>query len=194
MATFPLFEHAFSYVQTSPATGKSSRLGKVFPANVYDEISFRQMLNLERRRSERSNKPSVFMLLNCRGMSAAGSNSFLKEVTSALSAAARETDILGWHDSRLVLGAIFTEIGCAENCGLVIEKVRKILRQVLTADQLEAVRCDFQVLPEMVQSAGIPEFRRSSRAVQQHAHRETAWVPALFPPGKHEAAVASQGK
>src|SRR5882724_7476097 len=90
-------------------SGESSR------ALLLPEERFQRMLWRESKRSERSGKHLVLMLLdqrkgsepprNCRG---------LVQAAGALGAVIRDTDIAGWFDGNCVLGVIFTEFGHAD--------------------------------------------------------------------------------
>jgi lipopolysaccharide/colanic/teichoic acid biosynthesis glycosyltransferase len=69
------------------------------------------MLTRERRRAERSRKPVVLILLDSRAVPKGGSGvAFLERLTSVVSNAVRETDIIGWYEEDQVLGVIFTEV------------------------------------------------------------------------------------
>src|SRR5258708_948037 len=78
---------------------------------VFQEETFHNMLMLERRRAERSRKPFVLMLLDASAFLDAGAaKRFMSRVSPILMKCTRETDLVGWHKSGVVLGVIFTEI------------------------------------------------------------------------------------
>jgi len=75
------------------------------------EDAFTSVLRLERKRTERSGKPFLLMLLNFEEI--VGSHDkepLLFEAASALFSAAREVDIKGWYEHDRVMGIIFAEI------------------------------------------------------------------------------------
>ena len=98
-----------------PGTGRKvlSRFGHL-PAGregVLKEEAFQAMLTFERRRAERSRKPFVLMLLDSHAVHKNGSGaSYIERLTSVVSKATRETDIIGWYEEGLILAVIFTEI------------------------------------------------------------------------------------
>ena len=91
--------------QTSRQTlsGNSSALSGVF----LHENLFLQLLYLERRRAERSNRG--FMLVTLTLQASADGTSLWPRVIDALSQAKRETDFYGWFESGKVLGLLYTE-------------------------------------------------------------------------------------
>jgi len=78
---------------------------------ILPEESFQAMLKLERRRSERSRKPFVLMLLDASTLvEDKTADHFMSQVASVLLKSTRETDLVGWYEKGLVLGVIFTEV------------------------------------------------------------------------------------
>jgi lipopolysaccharide/colanic/teichoic acid biosynthesis glycosyltransferase len=103
---------------TQQGNGRKALLGfGHLPANresVLKEETFHAMLTRERRRAERSRKPFVLLLLASHSLHANGSDSiFIKRLTSVVSDATRETDIIGWYEDGAILAVIFTEINLA---------------------------------------------------------------------------------
>lgn len=81
------------------------------PSTFLQEAPFQSMLTLERRRAERSRKPFVLMVLEAAtSLEQSSAERFLAQVTSVLSKATRETDLVGWYQDGAALGVIFTEI------------------------------------------------------------------------------------
>jgi exopolysaccharide biosynthesis polyprenyl glycosylphosphotransferase len=78
----------------------------------YDENIFQKFLCIERKRSERSGRPFLLMLIDIKRVvdSDKGRDAF-KKIVSQLNMHARETDIIGWHSYKSVIGIIFTEVG-----------------------------------------------------------------------------------
>ena len=77
----------------------------------FDQELFITMLRLERKRTERSNRRFVLMLLDACGLLKADeSRETLHKVIAALSHSIRETDIKGWYKGDSVIGVIFTEV------------------------------------------------------------------------------------
>ena len=127
------------------------RLRPVVPGNreVLEEQIFHRMISLERKRTERSNKPFLLMLVDpgCDQRDAR----ILKNLVSALTGTTRETDVLGWYKTDSVFGVIFTEIGLEERCTIVstmLLRVSETLRSQFTAEQFNQVSISFHLFPE----------------------------------------------
>ena len=85
-----------------------------------DEKTFRGMIAIERKRTERSRAPFLLMLLEA--VNEEGTNNYeatLHRVTAALLSSSRDTDQIGWYKEGLIVGALFT--------GLVVNDKRAIL-------------------------------------------------------------------
>jgi lipopolysaccharide/colanic/teichoic acid biosynthesis glycosyltransferase len=75
------------------------------------EETFHAMLSREHRRAERSRKPFVLIQLDLRAVHRKGNDpAFIERLSSVVSDATRETDIVGWYEEDLILGVIFTEV------------------------------------------------------------------------------------
>ena len=120
--------------------------------DILQEEAFVRMISLERKRSERSRKPFVLMLLDMNQPLGGGkSGKALEKILGALGAATRETDVTGWYKNNFIVGVMFTEIGDAERDRIVtamIARVSETLRAHLTAEQFEQLSVSFHVFPE----------------------------------------------
>jgi lipopolysaccharide/colanic/teichoic acid biosynthesis glycosyltransferase len=77
--------------------------------------------------------------------------SVFNKVVTALSHSIRETDIKGWYKEHLVMGVIFTEVGCAEGKSIttaLLAKVTHALGTTLTIEQINNVKLSFHIFPE----------------------------------------------
>lgn len=80
------------------------------------EQHFRRMLIAERRRTERSKRPFVLVLINIEALLDKGERG-LKEIHTLMKVfheGVRETDILGWYEQHKLLGVIYTETDIRE--------------------------------------------------------------------------------
>jgi lipopolysaccharide/colanic/teichoic acid biosynthesis glycosyltransferase len=121
------------------------------------EAEFRRLLCQERKRSERSRKSFVLMLVRHKSPSLNDAKVALDRVVRPLGGMIRETDALGWFDSRAALGVIFSELGNAELSAAVesIEsKTLSALSRGLHASQLEAFQISFYSYPQDWKSGG----------------------------------------
>src|SRR6202171_6835814 len=78
------------------------------------ESAFRRLLCQERKRSERSRKSFVLMLVQHKTPKLHDGKPALERVVRPLGGLIRETDILGWFESHTAVGVIFSELGNAE--------------------------------------------------------------------------------
>jgi lipopolysaccharide/colanic/teichoic acid biosynthesis glycosyltransferase len=118
---------------------------------VLSEELFQRMISLERKRSERTQRPFVLLLIDAgRILPAAENSRVLLEILAALQAATRETDTMGWHAANSVVGVIFTEITLDNKLILstILARISNALRDQLTSDQLGQVKFSFHLFPE----------------------------------------------
>ncbi len=131
-------------------------LGKKSPSgtnrNVLDEQSFHRIIALERKRTERSRKPFLLMLLDAANCSPFNQNGkVVSEISSLVSVLSRETDVTGWYKSSTVVGVLFTEIGNENSTKIanaISARVRAALRRSLTEEQFSQIRISLYRFPE----------------------------------------------
>src|ERR1700684_4426772 len=97
------------------ARGKMSSRPLVYNSNglhrFLEQELFATMIRLERKRTERSQRRFILMLLESGGLlKAQGKDDAFQKILHALSVSTRETDIKGWYKDKSILGVIFTEI------------------------------------------------------------------------------------
>jgi lipopolysaccharide/colanic/teichoic acid biosynthesis glycosyltransferase len=116
-----------------------------------DESAFRQMIAVERKRTERSKAPFLLMLLEADGEEGAKDVKTLDSVTRALLSSSRDTDLVGWYKDRAILGAIFTGL-VVNDRRLILDafltKINNTLREELTPVQFSQVRISFHFFPD----------------------------------------------
>ncbi|MGH9517149.1 MAG: sugar transferase [Terriglobales bacterium] len=118
---------------------------------VLNEESFLRTLSLERKRTERSRKPFLLMLLEFGDILPRESSRPLGKVISALCASTRATDVVGWFRNNAVVGVLFTEIIIDDQSSIVstmMARVSETLGHSLTLDQFNQVKLSFHVFPE----------------------------------------------
>lgn len=122
------------------------------------EDAFTTMLCLERKRTARSQRRFVLMLLESGTLLKGGNNvETFDKVLCALSRSTRETDIRGWYKDGCVLGVIFTEIGAAEGksvANALLTKVTNALCSTLGIEHINEIRLSFHVFPEYSSEEG----------------------------------------
>jgi lipopolysaccharide/colanic/teichoic acid biosynthesis glycosyltransferase len=126
--------------------------GQVATRGILAEEAFHRMISHERRRTERSNKPFLLMLLDMGDvMSADNKKSSLRKILNVLSLATRETDVVGWHKNDLVVGAMLTEIDLEEKKHIqntMLERVSSALQDNLSVEQFNQLNISFHWFPE----------------------------------------------
>jgi lipopolysaccharide/colanic/teichoic acid biosynthesis glycosyltransferase len=122
-------------------------------AEILSEEAFRRMISIERKRSERSQRPFVLLLIDT-GRSQSGDKQarVLLDMLSALQGATRETDITGWYTTNSVVGAMFTEIVLDNDnnavLSTILSRIGSLLREKLDTDQFSRVKFSFHVFPD----------------------------------------------
>jgi exopolysaccharide biosynthesis polyprenyl glycosylphosphotransferase len=120
--------------------------------SILNEESFQRMISLERKRSERSRKPFVLMLLDMEHCHPSAENGrVLLKILYALSLTSRETDITGWYKNNAVVGVMFTEIGIEDRSSILstlMIRVSESLRNHLSFEQFNQVSISFHLFPE----------------------------------------------
>jgi lipopolysaccharide/colanic/teichoic acid biosynthesis glycosyltransferase len=125
--------------------------GSTALAGFLSEELFRRMLSRERKRSERSRKHFVLMLIDRQGQKSKKTDALLEQIAVVLGASVRETDVAGWFEARAVFGVIFTEFGECEVSSAVkiIEaKMTTELQRAFRASQLSSFQISFYSFPD----------------------------------------------
>ena len=127
----------------------------VLPLNepgVLNESAFHRVISLERKRSERSRKPFLLMLLDMGdGLYSDNNEKALDKVLSALSLSTRETDVTGWYKKDAVVGVMFTEFGEDDRKTILttlMTRVSETLRTNLSSHQFNQISISFHLFPE----------------------------------------------
>lgn len=128
--------------------GKSSSLAT---PGLLDEHYFLHLLRLERKRSERSKRPFVLMLLETGNLlKAPDRTEILREIKCALTSRSRETDLIGWYEYDKTLGMIFSELGHDSSSGIarIVDKVQCSLQCGVGFETLKQLHLTFRSFPE----------------------------------------------
>ncbi len=116
---------------------------------ILAEDAFHQMIYLEKKRTERSGKPFLLLLINLKNFrSFAERIKVFKSLGLMLSSALRETDVRGWFEYDFIMGVIFTEIGETDinrARNRIHQKLRDSLLQHLDLEQINMLDLSFQV-------------------------------------------------
>jgi lipopolysaccharide/colanic/teichoic acid biosynthesis glycosyltransferase len=118
---------------------------------VLVEEVFRRMISLERKRSERTQRPFVLLLMDTGHTQPTEENGrILLDILSALETATRETDVMGWYEQNSAVGVMFTEITLENNLILstILARISDVLRHRLTNEQFSQIKFSFHLFPE----------------------------------------------
>ena len=119
---------------------------------VLDDQSFHKMIALERKRSERSHKSFLLMLLDAGDQLPSQPNGeALGKILAALSLATRETDVTGWYQNNATVGVMFTEIASEDRhsiVGTLLTRISVALKSCLSLDLFNQVSISFHLFPE----------------------------------------------
>jgi lipopolysaccharide/colanic/teichoic acid biosynthesis glycosyltransferase len=117
-----------------------------------EEDAFNKTISLERKRTERSQRLFLLMLLDIKNViSSSRDEKSYRDILATLSTSIRETDVIGWHDERSVIGVLFTEIPQQARTSIVstmLLRINGVLYSKLTFDQFNQISISHHVFPE----------------------------------------------
>ncbi len=127
----------------------------VIPVNdeiLLDEQSFQRMISVERKRSERSRKPFLLMLVDFASPGGTGwDRTALDRTVSVLAVTTRETDVKGWYKQGTAMGVIFTEIGEGDprtTVAIMLARFSGELARTVAPKQFDRISISFHSFPE----------------------------------------------
>ena len=120
--------------------------------NLYIEEYFNKTLCLERKRSERSHKPILLMLLNIERISSEnGLESTIRDIVKSLTSSIREVDLCGWYECGSVIGVMFTEFSddpVWDAIEAIASKIKVNIARTLSPAVVSKLEIMFHVFPE----------------------------------------------
>ncbi|MGA7410651.1 MAG: sugar transferase [Bryobacteraceae bacterium] len=119
---------------------------------------FMKMLCIERKRSERSGRRFILMLLEPDGIlnGDGPTTETLGQILAVLRQSTRETDIIGWYGSETTIGVIFTEVGSAPASvvSVLSNRITSALGRALNIEQFDLRHLSFLVFPDDCEGNG----------------------------------------
>jgi lipopolysaccharide/colanic/teichoic acid biosynthesis glycosyltransferase len=117
---------------------------------VISEEMFSQVLHLERRRTERSNRAFILVLISGVDLQVHSTDDQAGSVAKAMASCIRETDILGWYKLHTTLGLIMTEIGEATHVVVesIVSKISTALQRSLNFESYCRLSMVVRVFPD----------------------------------------------
>ena len=144
---------------------------------VLHEAAFKQMISVERKRTERTKKPFLLMLLETGERHTSEKNGkVLSKILSALLASTRETDVIGWYENDCVVGAMFTDLVIDDKNSLLstmLSRVSNILQGDLTFEQFNRISISFHFFPDQWDH-DIPQRPSNATLYPDISHRDNA--------------------
>jgi lipopolysaccharide/colanic/teichoic acid biosynthesis glycosyltransferase len=143
---------------------------------IFNVESFTRILCFERKRTDRSQRAFILLLLELRiGLRnrQRWRRSLVKNVIQSLQSCARQTDMIGWYKHNTVIGVIFTELRHAEPpIGTILERVNAALHARLTPEQIDAVTLSIYLYPQP--DAGLSHTSTPAELYPDHTRKKLA--------------------
>jgi lipopolysaccharide/colanic/teichoic acid biosynthesis glycosyltransferase len=116
-----------------------------------DEESFRRVIAVERKRTERSKAPFVLMLLEVANQNSEKAIQALETSMSVLLGASRDTDLVGWYKEKTTIGALFTGLVASDKSTVlttILSRVSNSLRGELSFEQFNLINISLHYYPD----------------------------------------------
>jgi lipopolysaccharide/colanic/teichoic acid biosynthesis glycosyltransferase len=119
---------------------------------LVQEAAFVQLLRLERRRTERSGKQFMLVLISGEDFRTESGGILINHVATAVSLSTRETDVLGWYERDVTLGLLMTEIGQVDTATIatIIKKISAAVQNAVSPEKYSRLTMMFRVFPQEV--------------------------------------------
>jgi lipopolysaccharide/colanic/teichoic acid biosynthesis glycosyltransferase len=114
----------------------------------YTQNYFLELLVLERKRTERSQKPIILMVIDIQ--KARGNfheNEFIKKMKRLLALSTRDIDIKGWYETNRLVGIIYTEIN-SSGADPMVNKLQKNIVELFGPGIAETVEMSWEIFPQ----------------------------------------------
>jgi lipopolysaccharide/colanic/teichoic acid biosynthesis glycosyltransferase len=145
---------------------------------IFDVEWFTRILHVERKRTDRSQRPFLLLLLELRILLRDGQQwrrSLVKNVIQSLQSCARQTDMIGWYKHNTVIGVIFTELRQEEPpIGTILERVNAALQARLTPEQIDAVTLSMHLYPH--QEAGSSDAATHAKLYPDRTRKKLTYL------------------
>jgi lipopolysaccharide/colanic/teichoic acid biosynthesis glycosyltransferase len=119
--------------------------------SLLGQEAFTRALRLERRRSERSGRPFLLILLDGGSLLATnGTGSVRAGLATLLLAQSRDTDVVGWYQNNAIMAILCTEICDPPETAVevVYSRITEAISRQLLPQQAEKIRISAHVYPE----------------------------------------------
>lgn len=126
-------------------------MASMLDKSIFDLESFTRILEIERRRTDRSRRPFLLMLIDLKKLLQGDKQQkdrFIKNMVKSLQRCIRQTDMMGWYQNHTIIGIIFTELYSETPAiGKIRERVNRELQGALTPQQFETIGISTYLYP-----------------------------------------------
>ncbi len=116
---------------------------------------FHHMLRIERKRTERSRKPFLLLLIDISELQSGKRKGQIPDkiknkMKGVLISCSRETDISGWYEENKVMGAIYTEMASVNESSIesILRNLHDRISKTIDAELIKKIKVSFHVFPE----------------------------------------------
>jgi lipopolysaccharide/colanic/teichoic acid biosynthesis glycosyltransferase len=117
-----------------------------------NEETFKRVIAIERKRTERSKSPFVLMLLEVTNQqNSEKTKRALECIVAALLLSCRDTDLVGWYKDGCIVGVMFTGLVVNDKHSIltaILNRVSETLRNELTFEQFSQISISFHLFPD----------------------------------------------
>lgn len=122
----------------------------ILAANLYTfypEDYFQDLIIMERKRSERSGKYFLLMLIDIRKfLQESKKKSEVKKLFEVIGQNSREIDVKGWYKLNQLIGILYLEIDIASK-DVIVEKIKNTIRKSFSPQYADMIEVTFLVFP-----------------------------------------------
>ncbi len=137
---------------TSNPVGLVGELMSTGEREILNEKTFKRMIAIERKRTERSKEPFLLMLVEIGpDLDPKERGRVFESIASVLTSSSRDTDVVGWYKERATLGAMFTGLIVTDKSLIlttILNRISTMLRDEVTYDQFNHISLSFHFVPD----------------------------------------------
>lgn len=134
---------------------------------IYSENYFRETLRRERKRTERSGRPFMLVLLDVSEFGEIAERGRFGELARTISSLTRDIDVKGWYSRGRVIGLMLLETSGGPAAKRIAEKLKNEIVRSVGEKDAGAIRISFHLYPEekpgRFDAALYPDLRDSSK-------------------------------
>ena len=124
----------------------------------YDKSQFHHLLHLEKKRTDRSQKPFILLLFDVSALiNEHLEDEILENLKHALSSSLRESDLSGWFEDNRTIGVICADITVinANTIKRIISKIHSRFCEKLNQEVVQKINLTFHTYPDNINNFSI---------------------------------------